>query len=99
MNALGWILRIILLLILLRFVLRLLFPNRRPARPAPPRPMPERSGGELVRDPQCGTYIPKASALTLNAGGAVHYFCSAKCRDAYTGAPRSASRDTASAGR
>jgi hypothetical protein len=98
-NALGWILRIILLLILLRFVLRLLFPNRRPARPTRPRSVPERSGGELVRDPQCGTYIPKVSALTLNTGDGIQYFCSATCRDAYTAGRRSASRDTASAGR
>ena len=99
MNALGWTLRIILLLILLRFVMRLLFRQRRAGRPAAPRSVPERSGGELVRDPQCGTYSPKVSALTLTAGGAVQYFCSANCRDAFSAASRSAARDTASAGR
>ncbi len=94
MNALGWIVRILILLILVRFVLRLLFPNRRARRPAPPRPAPERIGGELVRDPSCGTYIPKASALRLSTSGETQYFCSAKCRDAYAGAPQSSARDS-----
>ena len=83
MNALGWFVRILVLLILLRFVLRLLFPNRGSTGRQVPRKTPERIGGELVRDPCCGTYIPKASALTLSTGGTVHYFCSTKCRDAY----------------
>ena len=80
--VLVWILRILVVLIVLRFVLRLLFPSRGAARSRPhKRPAPERLGGELVRDPQCGTYIPKARAIVSGSGADVKYFCSEKCRD------------------
>ena len=38
----------------------------------------------MVRDPVCGTFLPPDAALSLaERGGAVRYFCSEKCRDAY----------------
>jgi YHS domain-containing protein len=37
----------------------------------------------LVRDPVCGTHISPASALTLAANGATHYFCSEACRERF----------------
>lgn len=39
--------------------------------------------GELVKDPQCGAYVEKDSALTVRDGETVHYFCSYECRDAF----------------
>ena len=85
MGILLWIARAILLLLILRMVLRLLFPaRRRTTATKPPSPGPiERAGGELVRDPQCGTYVPKARAIAVQRGGETLYFCSAKCRDEY----------------
>ena len=83
--VLLWIIRAIIILIILRFVLRLLFPQRttvRKRRTAPGGPV-ERVGGELVRDPHCGTYIPKARALAVGSGSDTKYYCSATCRDAY----------------
>ncbi len=44
------------------------------------RPAGSLDGGELVQDPSCGVYIPKASAF---AGPDGRFFCSEKCRDAY----------------
>jgi len=72
-------------LLLIRYVLRFLFgPARVVRRPAQPSPKPtERLGGELVRDPNCGTYIPKERAIAVGAGAGIKYFCSAVCRDAY----------------
>jgi hypothetical protein len=82
--VLLWILRVLVLLLVLRFVLRLIFGSgpatRRPVRPAS---TPERLGGELVRDPQCGTYVPKARAIAVGSGPDTKYFCSTTCRDAY----------------
>ena len=44
---------------------------------------PER-GVQMVRDPVCGTFLPPDAAVSLaERGGAVRYFCSEKCRDAY----------------
>jgi YHS domain-containing protein len=91
MRILFWIIRIVGLLLLIRIVLRMLFPNRgaatragggfRRGRPASGRDA--KPGGELVRDPHCGTYVPKVRALAVAAGTETHYFCSATCRDAY----------------
>ena len=49
-----------------------------------PRPVGERAGGTLVRDPNCGTYIPESRAI---AAGSLR-FCSTACRDAYAGGNR-----------
>jgi uncharacterized protein len=86
-GLLIWIARAIIFLLILRFVLRLLFPGppatpRRRSAPGPDTPA-ERVGGELVRDPNCGTYIPKAKAIAVGSGEGVKYFCSAKCRQEY----------------
>ena len=88
MGVLIWIVRALAVLLLLRFVLRALFGPKRQMGGARPRggPAPERLGGELVRDPHCGTYIPKSRAVVVGSGPDAQYFCSTKCRDAYTGA-------------
>ena len=38
-------------------------------------------GGELKRDPVCGTYILPDTAITQTVGGEVIYYCSQTCRD------------------
>lgn len=51
-----------------------------------PRPQPPektRRGEEMVRDPQCGTYLPKTDGLEARISGETYYFCSAECRQAY----------------
>lgn len=42
-------------------------------------------GEEMVQDPQCGTYLPRGDALSKTVQGQKYYFCSAACRDAFTG--------------
>jgi uncharacterized protein len=86
-GELIWVARAIIFFLLLRFVLRLLFPG--PSSPIRRRPGAqasgerERAGGELVRDPNCGTYIPKAKAIAAGSGEGVKYFCSAKCQQEF----------------
>lgn len=48
---------------------------------APPQKTPQ--GEDMVRDPQCGTYIPRGDALEKTVGGQRHYFCSTRCRDEF----------------
>src|SRR3954468_20581127 len=43
------------------------------------------AGGELKRDPVCGTYVPAAGSLQKTVSGKVVYFCSPECRDRYAG--------------
>ncbi len=38
---------------------------------------------ELVKDPECGTYIDKESTITVKNGEVIHRFCSYECRDAF----------------
>jgi YHS domain-containing protein len=45
---------------------------------------PPARGVQMVRDPVCGTFLPPDTAVSLTErGGAVRYFCSEKCRDAF----------------
>ena len=36
--------------------------------------------GEMVKDPVCGTYVEKDSAITVRNGEQTLYFCSYECR-------------------
>ena len=87
MRILFWILRILLILVVIRLVLRALYGFVRGSRsggPArPPGQMRERAGGELVRDPNCGTFIPRNTAIAVGSGSAAKYFCSERCRDEF----------------
>ena len=41
------------------------------------------AAGEMVRDPECGTYVAVDSAISVRDGENVRYFCSYECRDRY----------------
>ena len=51
------------------------------ARP-PSGPSP---GGELKKDPVCGTFISTATAFQKFSQGQTYYFCSTECRDKFKG--------------
>ena len=91
---LSWVVRVVFVIIVVRFVMRAFGGAvRRPAgrrRPGPGPQQPlERAGGNLVQDPQCGTYIPMSRAIRLGLGEHAQYFCSTSCRDQYTAAQSS----------
>lgn len=65
---LGWLL---LLVALLWPVLRRFFP--RPVR------LPRALRDQLVKDPVCQTYVVRSRAVSRDAGGTTHYFCSREC--------------------
>lgn len=54
-----------------------------PTPPAARRPTVE-AGGELKRDPVCGTFISTSTALQKKSGGEVYYFCSEACREKFS---------------
>ncbi len=37
--------------------------------------------GDMVKDPECGTYILKDGAISVREGDKIWYFCSYECRD------------------
>ena len=83
MRVLGLIVRIVLILFIIRMIVMFFrglgaAPRR---APVPPGRTPERIGGELVRDSQCGTYVARSNAIGALIAGKMEYFCSTKCRD------------------
>ena len=43
----------------------------------------ERVEDEMVKDPQCGVYVPKREAVTAKVEGEKFYFCSEDCKEAF----------------
>ena len=80
--GIGWLLRALLIVFVVRAIWRFLSGVVEGAQGRKPVPPPE--GVPLVRDPVCGTYVVRSRALTLKRGDAVQYFCSERCRHAYT---------------
>lgn len=60
-------------------------PSGQPTRKQPPK-TDLNQGGELRRDPVCGTYVAMGSSLHRSQGGTTEYFCSQKCLDRYKAA-------------
>lgn len=82
-TLLLWVIRVIILAIVLRLVVRALTGGARTAQSSgKSRRPPGRLAGHLVRDPQCGTYVPQDRAVSMG-GTAGPYFCSTACRDAW----------------
>ncbi len=87
-RALAYILISLLLLTFIRSVIGLIMKAMSElmgtaAAPAGPQAKSAPQGGELKRDPVCGTYVPETTAVTLKVRGETLYFCSASCRDKY----------------
>jgi YHS domain-containing protein len=73
----------LLLFLLLRNMLRGFLSAGPPRSARQPQPPPVSPGGELKRDPVCGTYVSTATAVQERVKGEVVYFCSKECRDRY----------------
>ncbi len=74
----------VLIFTLVRSILRTLFGSKRAAAPPPPSRQPTVvAGGELKRDPVCGTYVSTAASVTRKVDGELLHFCSSECRDKY----------------
>jgi YHS domain-containing protein len=80
----------LLLLFLVRSVLRGIFQSLRGSVPPPQtaeKPAPSvPAGGELKKDPVCGTYVSTATSMSRTVNGSLVYFCSKECRDRYKAA-------------
>jgi YHS domain-containing protein len=56
--------------------------SREPGPPPPPEFRPQ-LGGELKKDPVCGTFVAVSSSIKKTVNGEVVHFCSTACRDKY----------------
>ena len=80
------ILEFLFVLWVIRTIMRVVSASTRRPQAPPPAAPGERSGGALVRDPQCGTHVAISRALRVGSGDHATYFCSPECRDAYAAA-------------
>ena len=78
----------LLVFALLRSFFRSLFPAKREvSRQAPAASQPDVvAGGELKKDPVCGTYVSTGASVTRTVNGQLLHFCSKECRDKYRAA-------------
>jgi YHS domain-containing protein len=78
----------ILIFTLLRSILRSLFQTKRTVTRTSPQssPPPVVTGGELRKDPVCGTYVSTGASVTRKVDGELVHFCSTECRDKYRAA-------------
>jgi YHS domain-containing protein len=56
-----------------------------PAEPQPKQARGFEAGGELKKDPVCGTYVSAAAGVSKRIKGDLVHFCSPECRDKYLG--------------
>jgi YHS domain-containing protein len=75
----------LLVFVLLRSFFRSLFHTRRDVTRQPPPPSAPNVvlGGDLKKDPVCGTYVSTGASVTLTANGQLLHFCSTACRNKY----------------
>lgn len=91
LRALGYLIASVLVISLVRSIIGIVLKGFsdlfNPAPPAQkgPRPPSVPAGGELKKDPVCGTFISTATAIQKRVGGEVYYFCSPECRDKFKG--------------
>ena len=81
-----FLLRVVLPLavfLILRAVIKSFFAKPRTAV----TPSQSPAGGELKKDPVCGTYVSEGAAVTRVVKGATLHFCSTACRDKYPTKP------------
>jgi len=75
----------LMLLLLARSLLRSLFGSFQSVAKKPGQKQSQ-AGGELKKDPVCGTYVAASTGITRQIQGQTLYFCSAECRDKYLAA-------------
>jgi YHS domain-containing protein len=82
--------RFIVLPVLLFYVVRAIlasiiegFRSTVSPRSTPRQPPAVHSGGELKKDPVCGTYVSTSASISRTVKGEVFYFCSKECADKY----------------
>ena len=88
MRFLLEILPYILLFLLLRSGIRAYLANSRRNRDVPRDSHAEpavSAGGDLKKDPVCGTYVSPAAGVSRMVNGQLIYFCSKECSDKYAG--------------
>jgi YHS domain-containing protein len=74
----------LLIVTVLQWLVRWLFPPRPRMRPEPRVQAPrELAAADLKKDPVCGTYVAETTSVKATVRGEVLHFCSKECRAKY----------------
>jgi YHS domain-containing protein len=91
-RALAYLIASVLVIGLVRSIIGIvlkgfadLFHPPEAARSSPQQKPVIPEGGELKKDPVCGTFISTGTAIQKRVGGETYYFCSNECRDKFRG--------------
>jgi YHS domain-containing protein len=77
----------LLIIWFLSTLLKTVFSAFRSSITQPPKgPTTVHTGGELKKDPVCGTYVSVDASVTKKVNGELVHFCSTNCRDKYRAA-------------
>ena len=81
----GRLLFLLILVVCIYYLARSIFAPRPPRTSDPRHPRGDEASQDtdLVQDPYCQLYIPKAQALRRSIGGRTYYFCSRECADKF----------------
>ena len=86
-RAILYLIAAVLLISVLRSVIGIILRGfaelLHPSPSAAARPSSQPSGGELKKDPVCGTFIAATTSIQKKVGGQTYYFCSPECRDKF----------------
>lgn len=66
-----------IIIVLFVMLVRALFPSTKKIAADEP--------GEMVQDPNCQAYVPKLQAIEKKVAGEIHFFCSEKCAEEFSG--------------
>jgi YHS domain-containing protein len=76
----------VLLFLVLRSLISGFFKAQAPRRARQTAQPQVTAGGELKKDPVCGTYVSAAASISRTVNGETFYFCSKECSAKYGGA-------------
>ena len=69
-------------------LLRRLLGSKKAPLPDPMKRARTVEGADMVKDPACGIYTPRDSAIAAKANGEAIYFCSERCRKDFAAGKR-----------
>jgi YHS domain-containing protein len=73
----------LLLFLVIRNLMKGFFASPAKERPTGDDQVRVSQGGELKKDPVCGTYVSTSASVSRMVRGEAVYFCSAECRDRF----------------
>jgi YHS domain-containing protein len=82
-RAILYLIATVLIISVLRSVIGVILKGFSDLFKPPARTPTVPAGGELKKDPVCGTFISTSTSIQKRIGERTYYFCSVECRDKF----------------